>query len=48
MAWIETVQPTEATGELAEIYTKLQGVGVIHYRVLYDADGVQVELARSN
>ncbi len=27
MAWIETVQPAEATGELAEIYTKLQGHG---------------------
>ena len=27
MAWIETVQPEAATGELAEIYTTLQGHG---------------------
>ncbi len=27
MAWIETVQPEEATGKLAELYNKLQEGG---------------------
>ena len=27
MAWIETVQPEAATGELADLYKKLQGHG---------------------
>ncbi len=41
-------EASEKAAEFGKIYTKLHGVGVIHYRVVYDADGVQVELARSD